>query len=450
MLVIGASTMIREVSAQHLNLQTKAEVAVRDGTPILRTRHSMQRSSCWKLLDKNDMIDTVIQGWRCPPIYIIHYPELTEHALEGEDHVFDGAHKLEAVFEFMDDKFSITKSLSSCKDICDNDGKKFSELPQLLRKRIRDYMFTINMIDDETAHNPDRLRTLWERLNKAGKKLNSYELEIPVIRPLIERVLKPAVEQFAGSILFPPKKSGEAPVSQRGELEQRMQVILALCDSAEHRPESQSALISRWHTGSLGRNMAERNLNVDANACRWSDVLGRARAMLRDMEEFGVFHKDGEEVITDGLRKTELPFVLGRLTRAFPRIDLFRHQKEKILTFLRDTVFCKTADEMLRLLGGSCRDGRYQKKLVEYIDSEVIGIVVAQPRLFTAKQKGVKLRGQGGLCPLCSKKIEKHHVAEGDHIVAWSEGGDTTMENLQIVHRLCHQAKTAGSSSNAA
>ncbi len=449
-------TMIREVSAQHLYIQTNCEAANRDGVPWLRTRHALQRNSCWKNSDKNDMIDTVLQGWKCPPIYIIHHKDLIERATEGEYHVFDGAHKLESLFEFMNDDrmlqdgkpnpatkyFSINAPVDSslCKDMKDNHGKFFHELPAHLRRSIRDYTFTINMIDDETAHDPDRLRTLWERLNKKGVKLNSFELQIPVIRPLIEYVLVPVMPHFIGSMLF------QKEISQRGELEQRLQVILALCDFADHKPHSQSALIVRWHKEQLGNNMTERSRNVSEKTARWIDILTRVRSMLRDLEELNVFHKDGESTLTEGLRKTELPFVLGRLARAFPRIEHFRQQKERIASCLRTTIFCKTADEMLRLIGGSCRDGRYQKKLVEYIDTTVIGTVVPQPRLFTTKQKAAKLKEQGGKCAICSEVIHKHQIAEGDHIIAWSDGGETTMENLQILHRLCHQAKTGGGS----
>jgi hypothetical protein len=454
--------MMCEESANDLYSRTNPEIARMLRKPLLRTRHPLQRTSCWKLPDKVNMIDTILQGWKCPPIYTIKHLNRKDRVPNGEEHVFDGAHKLEAIFEFMNDDrrsisgdvnpcpkyFKISATKSSCKEMQDNNGKYFHELPDELQERIRTYTFTINVIDEETVNNPDRLQTLWERLNRSGIKLNSWELKIPVLLPLIDKVLKPAMEQYAGTQIFPAKKGG-VPISQRGEIEQRLQTILALCDSAEHRAESIPSMIERWHTEKLGCTMREREANVEANAGRWIDVLGRARAMLRDMEEFGVFHKDGEEVITDGLRKTELPFVLGRLARAFPRIELFRHQKERILTCLRDNMFCKSADEMLSLLRGSCRDGRYQKKLVEHIDSEIIGEVTAQPRLFTKKKKVARLREQGGLCALCAKKIEKHEMAEGDHIVGWSEGGDTTMENLQIVHRRCHQAKTAGSSSNA-
>ena len=46
-----------------------------------------------------------------------------------------------------------------------------------------------------------------------------------------------------------------------------------------------------------------------------------------------------------------------------------------------------------------------------------------------------------GLCKACDKKILAHHLFDGDHVIEWSEGGETTLENLQILHRVCHQAK---------
>jgi hypothetical protein len=433
-------------TAQYLYLRTIRENVIRDGTPLLKTRHGLQRASCWTQADKNSMIDTVLQGWQCPPIYLIHHSELIEEVSEGEDHVFDGAHKLEAIFEFMNDDrgsnpsskyYPITATQSSCKDMVDNNGKYFHELPSILRQRIRNYMFTINMIDDETANDPDRLRTLWERLNKAGVKLNSYELDIPIIRPLIEHVLKPVTPLFMKSLLFPKDSS------HRGELEQRLQVILSMSDLENPVMSSQNALVNRWHKERLGSNMEERRENITRNCDAWKLALENAAKVLGVLVERGTFRiAFGELQIEEAYRKTELPFVLGRILRHFPRIEVFRSQSIAVAARLKRDIFDKTPHDLSVEMGGTGRNGTFQQRVLRFIDTAVRELAGAvQPRLFTAKQKGAKLREQGGLCALCSEKIEKHQMAEGDHIVAWSEGGDTTMENLQIVHRLCHQAK---------
>ena len=420
-----------------LKLRRDANYANEHSCRRLVTRPPQQRAPCWSDADKVEMIDTVLRGWVCPPIYIIPRPELVDSCPEGEDHVFDGAHKLEAVFDFMDDKFTLKATATSGAILRENDGHKFSELPRVLQEKVRTYRYQINNVDEETAGDPDQLRVLWERVNKAGKKLNKYELEIPVIAPLIKHVLNPAGEVFKETIFFPKK------VSMRGELEQRLQVLLALADIDEPRISSQNSLVQGWHVAALGSTMAEREANVVKHAERWKGVLVRCHKMLKDMEQLNVFCDD-EGVITvqDALIKTELPFVLGRLARKFVRIEDFRSQKTKVAAVLKAKIFSKTPQELLIILGGTGRNGSYQKKVLGFIDGIIEELAAGiHPRLFTREQKESKLKEQGGCCAACGKKILAHHLMDGDHVREWSAGGETTMENLQILHRHCHQEK---------
>lgn len=62
-------------------------------------------------------------------------------------------------------------------------------------------------------------------------------------------------------------------------------------------------------------------------------------------------------------------------------------------------------------------------------------------REFDEKMKRKAYEQQGGVCPLCKKHFEFSEM-EGDHIVPWSKGGKTVMENLQMLCRLCNNTKS--------
>jgi hypothetical protein len=409
--------------------------------PQLVTRPSMQRLPCWGVQDKIDMIDTVLRGWICPPIYMISRPMMTEKCKEGEDHVFDGAHKLEAVFEFIDDTFPFKSKSARFADI---NGKTFSEMPKEIQDRIKKYRFHINHVDAETASSPDELRILWERVNKSGKKLNSYELDLPITSELNELVLKPAGDKFYGTTFFPKK------VSSRGDMERRLELLLAVSETDTFRPgATQSAIIRDWQTKRLGKTMAERTEHIKRDSGAWIDILDRCFKMLHDLEQLNVFsNDDGDSILSEAHRVTELPFLLARLTRKFPRIEEFRSQKRKIAESVKDAIFRKSVHELGLQLGNVSRNGTYQPIIIKYIDTILSPAADnVQPRFFTMKQKKEKLKEQNGLCVLCQKKILSHQLSEGDHIVEWSNGGETTMENLQILHKVCHEEKTASAAS---
>lgn len=62
-------------------------------------------------------------------------------------------------------------------------------------------------------------------------------------------------------------------------------------------------------------------------------------------------------------------------------------------------------------------------------------------RTFTDNQKRKKLAEQDNKCPLCGKTIDLK-TGEGDHIIAWRNGGKTTYDNLQMLCMECNRHKS--------
>lgn len=61
-------------------------------------------------------------------------------------------------------------------------------------------------------------------------------------------------------------------------------------------------------------------------------------------------------------------------------------------------------------------------------------------RSFSQSEKRQKYEEQGGICPVCGEhyKIEE---MEADHIVAWSDGGKTRLDNCQMLCKDCNRKK---------
>lgn len=62
-------------------------------------------------------------------------------------------------------------------------------------------------------------------------------------------------------------------------------------------------------------------------------------------------------------------------------------------------------------------------------------------RQFTSKEKREAYERQNGICPKCGNHFDLSEM-EGDHIIAWSKGGKTTPDNLQMLCRYCNGIKT--------
>ncbi|MBQ8985498.1 DUF262 domain-containing protein [Candidatus Saccharibacteria bacterium] len=76
------------------------------------------------------------------------------------------------------------------------------------------------------------------------------------------------------------------------------------------------------------------------------------------------------------------------------------------------------------------KDGIYEYVL--YGDEKALNL-----RAFSKKDKSTAYERQGGICPLCKESgIEKHYEIDemqADHIIPWSKGGKTTLENCQLL-----------------
>lgn len=62
-------------------------------------------------------------------------------------------------------------------------------------------------------------------------------------------------------------------------------------------------------------------------------------------------------------------------------------------------------------------------------------------RAFTDSMKLKAYTAQKGLCKKCGKHFEINEM-EGDHITPWSQGGKTTVENLQMLCKACNRTKS--------
>ena len=57
--------------------------------------------------------------------------------------------------------------------------------------------------------------------------------------------------------------------------------------------------------------------------------------------------------------------------------------------------------------------------------------------------KAKLLKRQGGKCRWCGLRFKSEDLLETDHIIPKHKGGKDSWSNLQLLHRHCHDQKTA-------
>jgi len=125
---------------------------------------AFQREFVWKLKQKSELIESILMGIPLPMIYFF----------EGEGgviQVVDGKQRLTSLFEFIDDKYPLSHTLSILKNLR---GKKYSELSASERTKIARHQFVTQTIIPPT---PDKIKfDIFERVNRKGTTLNNQEM----------------------------------------------------------------------------------------------------------------------------------------------------------------------------------------------------------------------------------------------------------------------------------
>lgn len=417
---LGRTLDVRSVSLR------RNEALVPDVDVLLVLRGRYQRNNSWDVKARMAMLDTIIKGYQCAPVYIIEDKER-----EVED-VFDGAHRLETACDFVDNKWPITKCNSDTltwelSPLAPFDGKYWKELPADIKQIFRSYEFVVNVIPPEIASDPEELATLWVRLNNSGNPLNDYEKYIPVYCMLYEFLNENAKPWFDTWVY--PKTT-----SERGEVAVEMMRLLALSELiCPEKFSSQVDMYKRWRRDKFGKTQ-EVEANLHNHKTELADRLRHLHLIYTRIRSGCDIKIKPNDVI--------LMALIGRIARWTGNEQKLNRVDSDLMKYTQLMLGTPLAQHMKRLDAHSS-NAPYQQRILYEIDRDVRDIVMTvanDPRLFTPTQKMEKLLEQGGVCPECSKRITPDQKVAGHHVIEFAKGGPTTMENLQVLHEECHVA----------
>lgn len=127
-----------------------------------------QREEVWDTKRKQQLIDTILRGWRLPKFYFLKIGD-------GEYEVVDGQQRLVAIFEFLSDELSLSEATAK-----EFKGSKYSELPYKTAEAIDDYKIDFDEIEDASD---EEIKEFFQRLQvglplTASERLNSVHSKL--------------------------------------------------------------------------------------------------------------------------------------------------------------------------------------------------------------------------------------------------------------------------------
>lgn len=143
---------------------------------IIKLDPEFQREgNIWTPKQKSELIESILIGIPLPILYL-------KEDKEGNWILIDGRQRLSTIFDFMDNKFSLSnltilKKLNS-HQFKENEEKRFDKTNLILntsdRGKIEDVNLTLHIIKEPT---PEKLTyDLFDRVNRGGTRLNNQEM----------------------------------------------------------------------------------------------------------------------------------------------------------------------------------------------------------------------------------------------------------------------------------
>ena len=129
-----------------------------------------QRGEIWTLQKKQKLIDSILRGWKIPPIHVIHNNQ-------SIDEVLDGQQRLAAIRDFYDNIICIDgKILPENSELIQLDGMHYRDLPKKWQSQFRQYSIVIIRL---TEYQPEEPAELFYRLNQptaltSAEQRNAY------------------------------------------------------------------------------------------------------------------------------------------------------------------------------------------------------------------------------------------------------------------------------------
>ncbi len=151
-----------------------------------------QRGEIWTKQKKQKLIDSILRGWKIPPIHVIHNHDT------AVDEVLDGQQRLVTIRDFFNNEISIDGNIqpedARMKGL---DGLYYKDLPKDMQRRLRQYSIVVIRL---TEYNPEEPAELFYRLNQpmsltSAEQRNAY---IGVTRDQIRELTNKFMDLGAG------------------------------------------------------------------------------------------------------------------------------------------------------------------------------------------------------------------------------------------------------------
>ncbi len=377
-----------------------------------------QRRQVWDDARKSRLVESVLLEVPLPIFYLAE-------SQDGTQEVIDGQQRLNALFQFLDNKYS----LRGLKALTEHNGKKFESFKdnKLIQKLVRDYPLRIIIFKRESDEN---LRfEIFERLNTGAVPLNDQELRNCIYRGAYNQLL---IELAADSDYM--RLMGlKAPEKRMKDVEYVLRFAAFYHKTYLHYKPSMARFLNEDMKNY--QNVSKTDADKLGGAFKRSVALTKSLLGQNAFRRYYHGHKYGyweSKKFNASLYDILMGcFADADKNQVMSNLDAIREALIVLMTENQEFI------DAIELSTSATRMVLKRFDIWRMTLDEILAVSKKQPRCFSLELKK-QLYDADSTCILCNNRISDLDDAAVDHIEQYWLGGKTIPENARLVHRYCN------------